>query len=46
VTAVCGTAVAAATYAVTFDDSSASASLDFTVYVIKRSDGWKVWGMY
>jgi hypothetical protein len=31
---------------VTFDDSTASASLDFTVYVIKRSDGWKVWGMY
>jgi hypothetical protein len=31
---------------VTFDDRTTSASLDFTIYVIKRPDGWKVWGMY
>lgn len=46
VPAACGIGVAAATYAVTFDDGTTSASLDFTVYVIKRSDGWKVWGVY
>jgi hypothetical protein len=46
VPAACGTEVAAATYAVTFDDGTTSASLDFTIYVIKRPDGWKVWGMY
>jgi hypothetical protein len=42
----CGTEVADATYAVTFDDGTDSASLDFTLYVIHRSDGWKVWGLY
>jgi hypothetical protein len=42
----CGPEVAAATYAVTFDDGTDSASLDFTLYVIKRSDGWSVWGAY
>lgn len=46
VPAACGTEVAAATYAVTFDDGTTSASLDFTIYVIKRADGWKVWGVY
>jgi hypothetical protein len=46
VPAACGTEVAAATYAVTFDDGTTSASLDFTIYVIKRPDGWKVWGMH
>jgi hypothetical protein len=42
----CGTEVADATYAVTFDDGTDSASLDFTLYVIHQSDGWKVWGLY
>jgi Tol biopolymer transport system component len=42
----CGMEVADATYAVTFDDGTDSASLDFTLYVIHRSDGWKVWGRY
>jgi hypothetical protein len=46
VPAACGTEVAAATYAVTFDDGTTSASLDFTIYVIKQPDGWKVWGVY
>jgi hypothetical protein len=46
VPAACGAEVAAATYAVTFDDGTASASLDFTLYVIKRSEGWEVWGEY
>lgn len=42
----CGSEVAAATYAVTFDDGTESASPDFTLYVIKRADGWSVWGWY
>jgi hypothetical protein len=31
---------------VTFDDGTDSASADFTLYVIKRADGWIVWGSY
>jgi len=42
----CGMEVADATYEVTFDDGTDSASLDFALYVIHRSDGWKVWGRY
>jgi len=42
----CGSDVATATYAVTFDDGTDSASADFTLYVIKRADGWSVWGQY
>ena len=30
----------------TADDGTSSASLDFTLYLIQRPDGWKVWGSY
>jgi hypothetical protein len=46
VTTGCGPEVAARSYAVTLDDGTASASLDFTLYLIHRTDGWKVWGSY
>jgi hypothetical protein len=42
----CGQAVADATWAVQIDDGTDSASLDVTLYLIHRSDGWKVWGAY
>src|SRR5919197_1670904 len=40
----CGPDVDANTVSVTFDDGTSSASLDFTLYLVYRSDGWKVWG--
>jgi hypothetical protein len=46
VTHGCGPEVAARSYAVTLEDGTASASLDFTLYLIQRPDGWKVWGSY
>jgi hypothetical protein len=42
----CGNDVDAYTAAITIDDGTNSASLDFTLYLILRSDGWKVWGAY
>jgi hypothetical protein len=42
----CGPDVDAHTVSVTFDDGTSSTSLDFTLYVAYRSDGWKVWGAY
>jgi hypothetical protein len=42
----CGNDVDAYTVAVTIDDGSDSASADFTVFLILREDGWKVWGVY
>jgi hypothetical protein len=46
VVAVCGQAIADSTWAVTVDDGTTSASLDVVLYLIHRSDGWKVWGAY
>jgi hypothetical protein len=34
------------TVAVTIDDGFESASADFTVFLILREDGWKMWGVY
>jgi hypothetical protein len=31
---------------VTIDDGTDSASADFTVFLVLRDDGWKVWGVY
>ena len=42
----CGADADAYTVAVTMDDGSTSASLDFTVYLVLREDGWKVWAVY
>lgn len=42
----CGSAVDAHTVAVTIDDGTDSASLDFTLFLVLREDGWKVWGKY
>jgi predicted lipid-binding transport protein (Tim44 family) len=42
----CGNDVDAYTVAITLDDGTGSASLDFTLYLMLRSDGWKVWGAY
>lgn len=43
----CGPDVDANTVAITIDDGTDSASLDFTVYLVFRGpDGWKVWGVY
>ncbi len=42
----CGNDVDAYTVAITIDSGTNSASLDFTLYLILRSDGWKVWGAY
>jgi hypothetical protein len=42
----CGPDVAARAWEVTVDDGTSSASLDFAVYLVLRSDGWKVWGSY
>jgi len=44
--AACGSEVDAHTVAVTIDDGTDSASLDFTLYLVLREDGWKIWGMY
>jgi hypothetical protein len=43
---VCGDQVAARSWWVRVDDGTDSASLDLTLYLIRRSDGWKVWGLY
>lgn len=42
----CGPEVAARTVTVTIDDGTDSASLDFTLFLVLRSDGWNVWGSY
>jgi len=42
----CGPQVASKTWAVTFDDGTSSASADFTLFLVLRADGWKVWGSY
>lgn len=42
----CGGDVESYTAAVTIDDGSDSASADFTVFLILREDGWRVWGVY
>jgi hypothetical protein len=42
----CGSDVAARSWRVTIDDGTPSASLDTWLYLIARSDGWKVWGAY
>lgn len=42
----CGADVDAYTAAVTMDDGTTSASMDFTVYLVLRADGWKVWAVY
>ena len=46
VTFGCGRLVASRSVAVTIDDGTSSASLDFTVYLVRRADGWKVWATY
>jgi hypothetical protein len=42
----CGNDVAAYTAAIMIDDGSESASLDVTVFLVLRDDGWRVWGIY
>ena len=42
----CGNDVAASTVAISIDDGTDSASADFTLYLVLRDDGWKVWGAY
>ncbi|HEV3475603.1 MAG TPA: hypothetical protein VG602_09595 [Actinomycetota bacterium] len=42
----CGRDVARRSWRVTIDDGSSSASLDTWLYLIRRADGWKVWGSY
>jgi hypothetical protein len=42
----CGKDVDGHTVTVTIDDGSESASADFTVFLVPREDGWKVWGVY
>lgn len=42
----CGNDVAAYTVAISIDDGTDSASADFTVYLVLRDGGWKVWGAY
>jgi hypothetical protein len=42
----CGEDVAAHTVSVAVDDGTNSASADFTVFLVFREDGWKVWGTY
>jgi len=42
----CGPEVKARTLAVVFDDGTNSASMDFTLFLVLRSDGWKVWGAH
>ncbi|MGH2673925.1 MAG: hypothetical protein ACRDKA_06060 [Actinomycetota bacterium] len=41
----CGSEVEAHTAAVEIDDGTVSASLDFTLFLVLREDGWKVWGV-
>ena len=42
----CGKGVDGHTVTVAIDDGSESASADFTVFLVPRDDGWKVWGVY
>jgi hypothetical protein len=42
----CGNDVNAYTVAVAVDDGTDSASLNFTVYLVFRQDGWKIWAVY
>jgi hypothetical protein len=42
----CGPRVAAHSWRVLVDDGTKSSSLDFTVYLVKRSYGWRIWGAY
>lgn len=42
----CGKSVAKRSAVVTLDDGTTSASADFNLYVVRRGDGWKVWGSY
>lgn len=42
----CGNDVGAYSVAITVDDGTDSASLDFTIYLVLREGGWKVWGAY
>jgi hypothetical protein len=42
----CGSDVADDTWVVVVDDGTSSASMDVNLYLIKRSDGWRVWGAY
>ncbi len=42
----CGPDVDAYTVSVAIDDGTDSASLDYTVYLVFRDDGWKVWAVY
>jgi hypothetical protein len=46
IASACGPEVAGLSWAVTIDDGTDSASMDFVLYLIRRADGWKVWGMY
>lgn len=41
-----GPEIAERTWAVSFDDRTESASLDFVLYLIRRPEGWTVWGSY
>ena len=42
----CGPRVAERSWEVVIDDGTTSSSLDFTIYLIHRPNGWKVWGAY
>jgi hypothetical protein len=42
----CGTEVADRSWFVIVDDGSDSASLDTTLFLIRREDGWRIWGAY
>ncbi|HYZ10537.1 MAG TPA: hypothetical protein VE962_01430 [Actinomycetota bacterium] len=42
----CGTDVADRSWFVIVDDGSDSASLDTTLLLIRRDDGWRIWGAY
>jgi hypothetical protein len=46
VAAACGELVGDRSWRVTIDDGTESASMDLELYLIRRSDGWKVWGLY
>lgn len=43
---VCGEGVADRSVGVTVDDGTDSASLDFTLFLVHRDTGWKVWAEY
>jgi hypothetical protein len=42
----CGKVVDGHTVGVTIDDGSESASADFTVFLVLREEGWKVWRVH